>query len=286
MEIGTELLDVFRSPTYQPPALPEVASQILALSQDENARLERFVGLLERDTMIAGRVLRVANSPFYTPASRNEITSLKEAIVRLGLFNLRNVVLEIWMRLRVFQAREYLEPMTRLSRHSSVTAHACDIVARQARWPNESAFLAGLLHDVGIAGSLSVLSDGRVVQPVPRLDEVRFDLDLLHEELSGTMIEHWGLSGSIRVAAMYHHRLLVDGRPDPLAAVVAVAEDLANELGWSVDEREQVELDRPVLDDTVPGVVGHAWDVLGLSGRDEVVIREKVEQAIDRIDWL
>ncbi|HUJ25543.1 MAG TPA: HDOD domain-containing protein, partial [Myxococcales bacterium] len=110
----------FASPDYRPPVLPAVAIQVLALSRKPDADLRDVAKLLEQDPVLAGRVLRLMQTPFY--AARTPIRTLAEAVLRLGMTQVRNVVLEVSLNLRVFKAEGWAEPMADLARHSSEVA--------------------------------------------------------------------------------------------------------------------------------------------------------------------
>jgi HD-like signal output (HDOD) protein len=56
--------------------------ELLALSNKADARASDVVRLLEQDEMLAASVMRLVSSPIYS--GRSSITSLKEAVVRLG----------------------------------------------------------------------------------------------------------------------------------------------------------------------------------------------------------
>jgi HD-like signal output (HDOD) protein len=280
-----KLLETFRSPDYNPPKLPEVAHAVLALTSDPDASIARFVQLLERDQLIAGNVLKMANSVFYCPAAGAEVASLQRAVVRLGLDALRDIVLEIWAQLHVFSSKTYSAAMRRLSRHSSVTAHATTIVAKHAALDTDHAFLCGLMHDAGIAGALSLLGDSTQAEP-PKLSAVRDDLDLVHEELSGIMVDLWALPGEVATVVRHHHSYVIDEEFHAMAGAVCLAEEMANRIGFTVDEEDGWStLFRP-LDATHPQAIDRALQLLDLDKDDEARILAEVEDAVERLSWL
>lgn len=282
-ELADRLREAFRSPDYQPPTLPDVASEILRLTHDGRAGVADFTKLLERDQLIAGQVLKVANSPFYSPAAHAEVGSLERAVVRLGMNNLRNIVVEIWVRMRVFRVEGYETVMRRLANHSSATAYAALVVAKHACHDPDHVFLAGLMHDVGVAGALSVLADGDG-EP-PELAAIKNDLDLVHEELSGLMVGLWNLPEEIQRAVTLHHMLVHERRTDRLAAVVCVAEHLVNTLELTAIERDPYSFDIP-FDSSFPASQKQAWLALDLDSDDQRIVTDEVSQTIERLNWL
>jgi diguanylate cyclase (GGDEF)-like protein len=65
--------------------------EVLRVCQDPNADIKELAEVLARDPMLAGRVLRVANSAFYH--QRSEVTTLRGAAMVLGMRALKIVAL-------------------------------------------------------------------------------------------------------------------------------------------------------------------------------------------------
>ena len=69
-------------PTVELPRLPTVATEILELSRKPNTRIEDIASVLEREPILAGRVLKLANSAFYGVPGR--VGSVRDAVLLLG----------------------------------------------------------------------------------------------------------------------------------------------------------------------------------------------------------
>lgn len=227
------LLACIEAPDYRPPTLPAVAVELMQLSQKPNVEIDEVVTLLERDGMIAGAVLKRVGSAALSGAV--PITSLREATMRLGLGTIRDLVMEIAMNMRVFKSQDYGDTMELLRRHATTTAHLAQIVCRYTPIDGGFAFMAGLLHDVGIAGTLLALSDrkGRRKSP-PDLIAIWPAVDRVHPRAGEIMAQHWDLPSDLRLAISAHHQVLIQGHPHPLAATVTVANELAHLLGSGV----------------------------------------------------
>lgn len=230
-----ELLACLEAPEYRPPTLPVVAVELMTLSSRADVAIEDVVALLERDNLIAGRVLQQAGSAALAGSGGVKPRSLREATMRLGLLRIRDIVMEIAMNLRVFKSEAYGDAMERIRRHAVATAHLSSLVCRYTPIEGEFAFMAGLLHDVGIAGTLLALSErkgkgGRRVAP-PNLLAIWPAVDRVHARAGEIMAKHWQLPPEIRLAISVHHQVLCDGHPHPLAATLAIADDLAHAEG-------------------------------------------------------
>ena len=194
-QLWEALTRTFQSPRYQPPMLPVVATELMQVSSRADADVTQIVHLLERDTLLAGRVLKLCNSPLY--GAVEPIRSLKTAVVRLGLAELRDVVMEAAFSARVFKTTGYSEAVDRVRVHSTAVAHLSRAIARHTTFESEYAFLCGLLHDVGLSAALVALGD------VPRGEQLRPVADLwpalfsLHETVGGSVATVWKLPAEV-----------------------------------------------------------------------------------------
>ena len=119
-ELWDALTHTFQSPRYRPPLLPVVATELLTLSPRADVDLDGIVRLLERDTLLSNRVLKLCSSPLYGAVEPEP--SLKTAAVRLGLAGLRDVVIEAALSWRVFKQTGYSEAVDRVRVHSIAVA--------------------------------------------------------------------------------------------------------------------------------------------------------------------
>lgn len=227
-DVVAHLQRTFASPSYQPPMLPEVALEVMKLSQRPDVRFEEVVALLQKDAVLAARVLSIAQSSAY--AARSPIQTLHQASVRLGLKTMRDVVLEAAMHLKVFRVPGYEAAMERLARHSAATAHVMRSVCRRTNVEAEYAFLCGLLHDVGFAASLLALSNDPTWRSAT-FEELSPVLDEVHEEASGVLARLWRLPEGIQRMVATHHEPAPNGKVEPVNATLIVAEQLCWEAG-------------------------------------------------------
>jgi len=233
LRVSDGLRRVFGSAGYKPPMLPSAALEIHELSCHPDVDTDKLIALLERDPMLAGQVLKVANSPIFR--GRDAETSLRNAVLRLGLKNLGEVVFELALHMRVFRSAEYSELMEDLRRHSTACANLCRLLATKAGQDPENAFLCGLLHDIGTAAILIVLGERRKSEPALEgsvLDEV---VRQTHEDVSGMLVRLWKLPGDVAEVVSHHHTREAVGGAPLLSSIVVVADVLSVKLGFSVD---------------------------------------------------
>lgn len=282
-ELTRRLVGAFESPNYSPPRLPSVATELLSLSQNPDVEFSEIEALLERDAMLAGEILSLARSAFYSRA--RQVDSMRAALVLIGLTKLQQVVLQAAMDLRVFRSDAYAGPMERLRHHARATAHLSRIISMYTPMAEEQAFLCGLLHDVGIAGILLVLGDaGRGQQP-PDLTAIWPAIDGAHAKAGTRMVELWGLPAEYAMVVGAHHQVLIEGYPHPLAATVCLAEELSKELDFALAPKpgSAAKADGGLLtagniDSSTPATLDTAREALGLTDQVLELIRKDAEQ--------
>jgi len=228
--LGAQLIETFDNPEYRPPPLPGVALELLSLSNRTDATIDRVVRLLEQDEMLAGGVMRLIGSPLY--AGRSRIRSLKDAVVRLGVRTVRDLVFETALHQGVFRLAEYGETIEQIRRHSTVTAYIARIVCKHAKIDEEHAFLCGLLHDIGFAGLLFAVSNIEAEESPP-LIQLWTEIDVLHEHASRVVTKLWNLPVELQELVGHHHHLHT-GETSRIAAALHIADRLSERFGASV----------------------------------------------------
>jgi HD-like signal output (HDOD) protein len=268
-DLREQLLRVFRTPGYVPPVLPKVAIELLALSRRSDVEIKEIVNLLEQDALIAASVLNHAQSALH--ARGTPVRSLHEAIIRLGLTAVRDIFFGVAVASKVFRAPGYDEPMNRLRRHSTATAHVARLVCRHTSLYDEYAFLCGLLHDAGIAASLIALAANRTRgSSPPPFESVWPAIEEVHEEGGATLCALWRLPSDVGYVVRSHHAPSGKHPVHPLAAAVAIAEEMVSELGFGLAGEG-----RP-----------HKWatDALALSGLVRASIVTEAKPLLERIE--
>ncbi len=228
--LGAELVETFNDPNYRPPPLPSVALELMSLTNRDDSTIDRIVRLLEQDEMLAGGLMRLIGSPLY--AGRSPIRTLKEAVVRLGVRTVRDLVFETALSQGVFTLAEYSETIEQIRRHSTVTAYIARIVCKHAKIDEENAFLCGLLHDIGFAGLLFAVSNIEA-EDSPPLIQLWPDIDALHEQASRLVTQLWQLPLDMQEVVGHHHHLHT-GETSRIAAAINIADQLSERFGASV----------------------------------------------------
>lgn len=202
---------------------------MLALTREPRVDVGNVAALLEKDPVLAGHVLKVAQSPIYR--GQYPLASLRDALVRLGLQTMCDILMSVSMQSRVFRSPHFQKPMTDLLEHSTATAHMARVVCRYASLDGEFAFLCGLFHDVGAAASILLIGDVPRGKKPPEFMYVWPAIEQVHEQASDWLVGFWELPNFVKTVVANHHSFTVKGEPHPMAAVVCLADALATQLG-------------------------------------------------------
>lgn len=184
------------------PVLPAVAMEALRLVRNPRVRTDELLAVVEQDPPLAARILAVANSSFYARGA--SISGLRHAVVRLGLHALRDVIYMAVYANTVFDAPGLVDVVRETFDHCVVVARLSQRLAPQVGVDHETAFLAGLLHDVGRARCIKVLAKLPQARGRPRT-ELESVADQLHEPAGAALATAWNLPAEVVDACAHHH---------------------------------------------------------------------------------
>ena len=83
-------MDQLFSKIKQLPVIPQLLHELMQSFSDENARIDLIAQKIAMDQVISAKVLKMANSAAYRRG--NEVTSIEQAVIRLGFNRLRSLV--------------------------------------------------------------------------------------------------------------------------------------------------------------------------------------------------
>ncbi|MEZ6059463.1 MAG: HDOD domain-containing protein [Planctomycetaceae bacterium] len=186
------------------PVLPEVAAKLLQLTNDIDCEPRDLVDLIRRDQSLAGHLLRIANSTRYSGGQT--VSSIQQALARLGLLRVREIVVLIHCQTRVFDVAGFEDVVRHSFRHSLATAAFAQEIARVRRLNVEEAFMSGLLHDVGRPVLLQELSDRRRDKQFTADDDTLLQAAEEHRiPLAARLIREWDLPARLSEAVLHQN---------------------------------------------------------------------------------
>lgn len=218
------------------PPLPAVVSRLLELTgRDEttSSEVEEVVGA---DQAISAKLLRVVNSSYF--GLPRQVSSIGQAVVILGFQQVRNLVLSV-SALGAFTAKSprAREIQRECWEHAFGSASAAQEIARLKNLDQadqETAFLGGLLHDVG---KLFLFSNFAVNYAMIRSEAERKGVNIIELEQPVFGMTHPEIGQRLAVAWNFPEQLILvigrhegefAGEASPLLYCVHAADRLAN----------------------------------------------------------
>ena len=224
--VRAELEAKLNAGTLELPLLPGVATEITSAAGKEDVDVRTIADLLKRDAALSAHVLRIVNSPVYSP--RAQIVSLQQAVARVGAVKIREIALVIACKTGVFKAKGYEKEIDEVFRHCIGTALFAQEIARNTRNNVEDAFLCGLLHDVGrpvlLQALVIALRDAKVNAD---REAVLGLVSELHEVAGSALAKAWALPDTVVTALGKHHAAKPELESVPVR-IVALADRFAH----------------------------------------------------------
>jgi HD-like signal output (HDOD) protein len=262
--------------------LPEVTMRIIRLVEDPDSSAKDLNNIITHDPALGARILKVVNSAFY--GLPGQIGSINRAIVLLGLNAVKNIAIAASLA-KLFRGGK-IHPSFEakaLWSHSIGTATASRLLSDQAglKLPDE-AFLAGLIHDIGIMVEIQARRP-KFVEVMDKLDAGEAKtlreaesavIGANHEHFGAGLCKLWKFPSSFAyVTGFHHHPMDLAPANRMLAALVHVGDVLCaqQQVGFCRGV-EQAEVDRAVLD----------W--LGLSEGQLQQVTTEMPEAIDEAE--
>ncbi len=267
MSTFRERLNITLAAVEDLPTLPSILTELERLLHSESTGAAEIALVIEEDPGIAGGVLRVANSVMFYSSMSGTIVSVRDAIVRLGLKEVGQLVSAAAL-IRTFKSMgSHLNPR-HFWRRSLCTAVAGRVIVRTATsirtLAEEEAYMAGLLHDIGLLildqyfpDDYEQLHAAFESKGANNADIERDILGIDHGEIGGFLLDQWNLPAPLVQAVTWHNqpdRALPEARL--LTETVRTSEDIAGvlEAEGPSEELMQTLIDRALWTElSIPG---------------------------------
>ncbi len=217
--------------------LPEITLKIIRLVEDPNGTAQELNKGISHDPALGARILKVVNSAFY--GLPGQIGSINRAIVLLGLNAVKNIAIAASLA-KLFRGGQLCPGFNArdLWSHCVAVATGTQLLARyiDLGLPDE-AFLAGLIHDIGIMVEAQARRP-KFVEAIERMESTpglslrqaeTLALGANHEQFGGALCRMWKFPAAFAYVTAYHHRPM-ELAPEhrTLAALVHIADIAAS----------------------------------------------------------
>jgi HD-like signal output (HDOD) protein len=220
------------------PVFHSVAVRLHQMLTSLRFRIDDVINLINEDQALASRVLKIANSSFYSGLSK--VATVRDAVVRLGAREVAKLAMLASQSERYVSKNDVLnQTMHRLWEHALACATGAQWLAERTGYAGFSseAFMGGLLHDIGKLAIVKALDEllqrpsSAVVLPELLIVEL---LGTLHEDVGYRLMHTWCLPEAYCSIAVNHHRSDFDGS-DALLSLVRLSNLACRKAGKSVN---------------------------------------------------
>jgi HD-like signal output (HDOD) protein len=246
--VGKELLLHRLEGLHQIPTVPAVLVPLLRyLDQPvEQLEVQRVTDFLAQDKSLAAQCLQMANSPLF--GQRQKVESLHGAVVSLGLQRVSDIAMSCGVLNMLPGDKTGFDPVV-FWEHSLGCALVCRHLARKVRLADPGkAYLAGLLHDLGIIVNLWLLSqefcesfEVAKTEGIPLHEAEQRFLGFTHCDSGCLLAKSWGLAPGLIDVVSHHHAPENASQDAELVSLVHIADLLCRMTGLNygyVEERQ------------------------------------------------
>lgn len=237
MELSSLALKLARSENL--PVLPQVANNVLKLVDSPEASPRALEQVIIRDPAVTAKILRVANSSFY---GLSGVETIGRAVATLGMNTIRSLVVGIaYQQLMAGKEQASHYNKTEFWKHSLAVGVASKIIG-MIKMPSkaEELYGIGMMHDIGIMVMDRFLPNelNLIIQTaqVKKCAISEIEAELLgfdHTDVGALLAEKWGFSGAMLAGIKYHHSMIEDTEHTETTAIIALADGLAHQAGFT-----------------------------------------------------
>ena len=198
------------------PSLPIIVVQIRKIIESGSSDAKELADIIEHDPALAAKVLHTVNSAFFTPVN-SRISSIQNAVVRLGFKTVENIALAIGL-IRMFPQGSDILNHTMFWRHCVAAAYLAQEIAGHSTHParmnlKDLPFTCGLLHDIGIILYdqfmheifMEIVYHSRMRGIPFHQAEAEIVKNETHNFIGGALLEMWKLEPAVVNAVRFHH---------------------------------------------------------------------------------
>ena len=241
--------------------LPEVTARIITVVDDPKSTARDLHNIIKNDPALASKILKVVNSAFY--GLPGQVSEIDRAIVLLGLSAVKNIAISASIS-RLFNSDRISDKFSArdIWKHSVAVAVATRefAVHNGRRAFAEEAFLAGLIHDLGMLVERQAFPEGlaEVIREASKGGRHFCDIEQEiigadHQALGSALAAKWKFPRALQTVLGYHHRvanLSEDYRLLPTMVYAADTLCCHERCGFHLTAEGQA------LDDTTLAVIG------------------------------
>lgn len=213
------------------PSLPDVVITVNRMLRDPHVKVRDVSLMIGKDMGLVAKILKLVNSAFF--GLRSKVSNLPDAISLLGFDTIHRITVSLSV-IEAFpgcQADRNISP-AELWGHAIRTGVYCEALSRQSGLCHpDDAFIAGLLHDLGIIAICGYLPDvlAKITYLMKQTGRPFFIVEssitdgLSHADIGARIAARWQFPDPLTFAIRHHHSFPETEPVSDLLAIVHTA---------------------------------------------------------------
>jgi len=261
------------------PPFPATHAEIMKLAQSEDATSADIADKIQLDPDLLAMVFKLVNSSYY--GFRKQIDSLKLAVTLLGLEEVANLVMtaQVFQKLGNYESKTGLD-IQALWKHLVGAAFVARAIAKKLKTEEESAFLSGMLHDLGkvvldcfFSDYYAAVLDMVKAEDIAIVSAEQETLGISHTDVGGQLAVEWKFADKYQNAILHHHKPERATRFGRLVGLVHLADALCRQLGYGSGG-----------DDLTPDIDEAVLERFALGDKGLQILTEAAQQDLEDAD--
>lgn len=240
-----EKLEKLSQNIEQIPTLPVISQKIMEIMENEDSIIKDIAKIIENDQSLTLKILKIANSAFY--GSLGKVTSLDNALVKLGMNEVKSIVLGVSIRNFFSDTSEGAFDREQFWRHSIICSQVAKFLGSYFKITNDdSLFLAGLIHDMGKV----VLDEYFHQEFLDIIDYVDSNgssfseaeksiIGTTHYQVAAKILKQWKFPDEVIMQVLYHHAPWYDNNFEDRSIIIYLSNILTKLAGFPCHTNEK-----------------------------------------------
>ncbi|MFW2372229.1 MAG: HDOD domain-containing protein [Gammaproteobacteria bacterium] len=237
----------------QIPPLPPVVLEVLNLiNSNEDIDFYYLEKKIIRDSALTGRILSLANSSFF--GMPGEIISVKDACLVLGINTIRNLVLTSAVMNKFKDDYGNNLDFRKIWEHGVGAAAAAKVYSNKLGVNVDTAFISGLLHDIGkliidyyFPDLYKSVIEYKNDEDCPFFEAEQKIMGTDHSEIGALVCESWMLPIDICNVIRSHHNAVDINSAISLTDIIVISDITSHGLGYDTVANSVM----PIKDDSI-----------------------------------
>ena len=195
------------------PSLPSLYMELVQTLESEDGTIQKVGEIISKDISLTAKVLKLVNSSFFSIPQR--VLHPAKAASLLGMDLIKAIVLTsgTFDQFNQFKFKGF--SINQLWDHATLTASHAKCIAQEAGLDREmvdTAFMAGMLHDIGkllvathLSDNFTQILDAMQTRGIPMIQAEKEILGTSHAAVGAYLLGLWGLPEPIIAATAFHH---------------------------------------------------------------------------------